>query len=102
MIKFVKEILDGSYENHIFPFFWQHGEDEKTLREYMKVIDEANCHAVCIESRPHPDFCGKKWWEDMDIILDEARKRNMKVWIVDLYVYENEVGERRENQEIES
>lgn len=83
MNKFVKEILDGSYENHIFPFFWQHGEDEKTLREYMKVIDEANCHAVCIESRPHPDFCGKKWWEDMDIILDEARKRNMKVWILD-------------------
>ncbi len=49
-------------ENDIFPFFWQHGEEEGTLRRYMQVIDEANCHAVCVESRPHPDFCGPGWW----------------------------------------
>ena len=66
-----------------FRFFWQHGEDEKTLREYMKVIDESNMKAVCVESRPHPDFCGPKWWADMDVVLDEARKRDMKVWILD-------------------
>ncbi|MCD8380085.1 MAG: hypothetical protein LUC95_07205 [Lachnospiraceae bacterium] len=65
------------------PFFWQHGEDEATLREMMAAIDGANCRAVCVESRPHPDFCGPKWWADMDIILDEAKKRNMKVWILD-------------------
>ena len=39
--------------------------------------------AVCLESRPHPDFAGPKWWEDMDVILSEARQRNMKVWILD-------------------
>lgn len=49
----------------------------------MKVIDESNIKAVCVESRPHPDFCGPKWWADMDVILDEARKRGMKVWILD-------------------
>lgn len=70
-------------ERYIFPFFWLHGEEEEKLREYMKVIDEANCKAVCVESRPHPDFCGEKWWKDMDVILDEAKKRNMKVWILD-------------------
>lgn len=79
----VEKLLSGQGENYIFPFFWQHGEDEGTLREYMRVIDEANCHAVCVESRPHPDFCGPKWWADMDVILDEARKRGMKVWILD-------------------
>lgn len=79
----IKKLLAGEFENHIMPFFWQHGEDEATLREYMKVIDESNCKAVCVESRPHPDFCGPKWWEDMDVILDEARKRGMKVWILD-------------------
>lgn len=79
----IKKLLEGKFENHIMPFFWQHSEDEATLREYMKVIDEANCKAVCVESRPHPDFCGPKWWTDMDIILDEARKRDMKVWILD-------------------
>lgn len=79
----ISRLLKGNADNHMLPFFWQHGEDEETLRKYMAVIQEANCHAVCVESRPHPDFCGDKWWEDMDIILDEARKRNMKVWILD-------------------
>lgn len=79
----IEKLLNNEMENYIFPFFWQHGEDEAVLREYMQVIYDANIRAVCIESRPHPDFAGEKWWHDMDIILDEARKRGMKVWILD-------------------
>lgn len=79
----VKRLLENKGNNYIFPFFWQHGESEEVLREYMKVIRESNIRAVCVESRPHPDFLGEKWWKDMDIILDEARKRDMKVWILD-------------------
>ncbi len=83
MNRTVEQLLNGKEENHVMPFFWQHGEGEATLREMMAAIDGANCRAVCVESRPHPDFCGPKWWADMDVILDEARKRNMKVWILD-------------------
>ena len=79
----IKKVLCGQEGNHIFPFLWLHGETEETLREYMRIINESNIAAVCVESRPHPDFCGKQWWNDMDIILDEARKRKMKVWILD-------------------
>lgn len=79
----VQKLLNGTADNRILPFFWQHGEDEVTLREYMKVIQESGCASVCVESRPHPDFCGPKWWQDMDVILDEARRRGMKVWILD-------------------
>ena len=79
----IDKLMRGEGDNYIFPFFWQHGEDEATLREYMRVIYESNLRAVCVESRPHPDFCGPKWWQDMDVILDEARKRGMKVWILD-------------------
>lgn len=79
----IEKLLSEQGGNYIFPFFWLHGEDEETLRKYMKVIYESNIRAVCVESRPHPDFCGPKWWNDMDIILDEARKRDMKVWILD-------------------
>lgn len=79
----IQRLLDGHADNHIFPFFWQHGEDEPTLRNYMCVIRQSGCGAVCVESRPHPDFCGLKWWADMDIILDEAKKLDMKVWILD-------------------
>ncbi len=83
MNKKVEKVLNGQNDNYIFPFFWQHGESEEVLREYMKVIYESNIRAVCVESRPHPDFCGEKWWQDMDVILDEARSRGMKVWILD-------------------
>lgn len=79
----IEKLIQNKGNNYIMPFFWQHGEDEITLRKYMEVIYDSNIRSVCVESRPHPDFCGAKWWTDMDIILDEARKRNMKVWILD-------------------
>lgn len=79
----IKNLLDGNAENYILPFFWQHGEDEPTLREYMGAIQASGIGAVCLESRPHKDFCGPKWWQDLDVILDEARTRDMKVWILD-------------------
>ena len=79
----IKALQKGEGGNYIFPFFWQHGETETVLREYMKAIHEANIGAVCVESRPHPDFCGEQWWHDMDIILEEAKRYGMKVWILD-------------------
>ena len=79
----INNLLDGQCGNYIMPFFWQHGEEEKILREYMGVIHDCGIGAVCVESRPHPDFCGDKWWKDMDVILEEAKKRDMKVWILD-------------------
>ena len=83
MNSIVKALLEGSSGDHVFPFFWQHGEDEVTLRKMMNVIRDCGCRSVCIESRPHPDFCGEKWWTDMDIIIDEAKKLGMKLWILD-------------------
>ncbi len=79
----IKALQKGEGGNYIFPFFWQHGETEAILREYMKAIHKANIGAVCVESRPHPDFCGEQWWHDMDIILEEAKRYGMKVWILD-------------------
>ena len=79
----IGQLLLDKGENHIAPFFWQHGEPESVLRKYMKIIQNSGCGAVCVESRPHPDFCGPGWWRDLDVILDEARKRSMKVWILD-------------------
>ena len=83
MIERINQVLADHGENYIMPFFWQHGEEEPVLRDYMRAIQDCGIEAVCVESRPHPDFCGDQWWHDMDIILDEARTRNMKVWILD-------------------
>lgn len=83
MNKRLQEVLEGQEQNYILPFLWQHGEEEQAIREEMARVHEAGIGAVCVESRPHPDFLGPKWWKDMDIIMEEARKRGMKVWILD-------------------
>ena len=79
----IQALLEGREENHQLPFLWLHGEDEATLRQMMAVIHGASCGAVCLESRTHPDFCGPQWWHDVDIILEEAKARGMRVWILD-------------------
>ena len=75
--------MDEKQTPFIFPFMWMHGEDEDTIRRYIRAIRESNLAALCVESRPHPDFMGPLWWRDMDIVLDEARKLDMQVWILD-------------------
>lgn len=82
-MKRLEEVLKNENENHIFPLFWQHSEDEQTLRTYMGKIFESGIRAVCVEARPHPEFLQEKWWIDFDIILNEAKKRDMKIWILD-------------------
>ncbi len=70
-------------KNHIFPFFWLREQTEEVLRTEIEKVYECGIRAICLESRPHPDFIGPKWWHDFDIILDECHKRDMKIWILD-------------------
>lgn len=70
-------------ENGLYPFFWQHGEEPEVLSLYMEKIAASGMKGICVEARPHPDFVGDKWWKDMDIILSEAKKLGMKMWILD-------------------
>ncbi len=70
-------------DRNIFPFLWMRGEPEEILRREIGKIAECGIHALCVEARPHDDFCGPGWWHDMDIVLEEARARDMKVWILD-------------------
>ena len=79
----VAEVLAGKQVSYILPFFWQQGESEEILREYMGAIYNSGIYEVCVESRPHPDFYGPGWWRDMGIIMNEARTRGMRVWLLD-------------------
>lgn len=79
----ITDNLQQAEGNYILPFFWQHGESEEVLRKYMQVIYDSNIREVCLEARPHPDFAGAQWFRDFDIILDEAKKLGMKLWILD-------------------
>ena len=52
------EVLAGKRVSYILPFFWQQGESEDILREYMGAINNSGIYEVCVESRIHPDFHG--------------------------------------------
>lgn len=75
--------IDKDKSNYIIPFLWLKGESEDIIREEIGKIDECGIKGICIESRPHPDFLGDGWWHDVDIIMEEAKNREMKVWILD-------------------
>ena len=42
----LKQVLEGNGGNYIFPFFWQHGEEESVLRDYMRAIREADVETL--------------------------------------------------------
>ncbi|MCQ2394918.1 MAG: hypothetical protein MJ249_11585, partial [Kiritimatiellae bacterium] len=68
------------------PLFWMHGtESEARLREYVGRVDESGQGILTTESRPHNDWMGPTWWRDLRIIIDEAKKRGMKVMLFDDY-----------------
>ncbi|MCR5715421.1 MAG: glycoside hydrolase [Lachnospiraceae bacterium] len=83
MNKRLEEALAGKPGNYILPFFWQHGEDAEMLIHYLHAIHDCGIGAVCVESRPHPDFAGDGWWRDLDVIMQEAKALDMKVWVLD-------------------
>ncbi|MBQ7379004.1 MAG: hypothetical protein IJW70_04905 [Clostridia bacterium] len=79
----LQEVLAGKESNYLLPFYWQHGTHRDRIPAQVQRIYDSGCRALCVESRPHPDFCGPEWWADVDVILAECEKRGMKVWIFD-------------------
>ncbi|RRK31236.1 hypothetical protein EBB54_07575 [Schaedlerella arabinosiphila] len=79
----IRQVIENEEDNYLFPFFWMHAGKTEGLPERVKKVYESGCRALCIESRPHEEFCEDGWWKDLDIILKEARRYDMKVWILD-------------------
>ena len=77
------DVLHRREDNYLLPFYWQHGTHRDRIPAQIRRIRDSGCRALCVESRPHPDFCGPDWWADMDIILAECEKLDMKVWVLD-------------------
>lgn len=77
------DVLNNQENNFMLPFYWLHGDHYDTIPQEVERIYNSGCRAFCVESRPHKDFVGPGWWRDMDLILQEAKKRDMQVWILD-------------------
>lgn len=76
-------IVDNVLTEYVLPFFWQHGEEHSILREEMDAIQKCGINEFCVESRTHEQFGEEQWWEDFGFLLQEAKKRGMRVWLLD-------------------
>ena len=54
----LSDVLNGREDNYLFPFYWQRGDHRDRIPAQIARIFESGCRALCVESRPHPDFCG--------------------------------------------
>lgn len=70
-------------KSYLCPLFWQHHEDKEILRRELRQMKENGIGGFIAESRPHPDYLGSGWWEDMEILVQEAKRLGLKMWIFD-------------------
>ncbi|MGN0174181.1 MAG: glycosyl hydrolase [Acutalibacteraceae bacterium] len=77
------EIKNNKEQNYLLPFYWQQGNHTDKIPMQIQEIYDSGARAVCLESRTHEGFCQDTWWRDLDVIIKEAQKRDMKVWILD-------------------
>ncbi len=79
----LQENLNGKQHDYMAPFLWLHGEDDALIVNEIQRIYDSGIRSVCLESRTHEDFGNEGWWSDVRLIMEECRKKNMRVWILD-------------------
>lgn len=75
--------LNGKQHDYMAPFLWLHGEDDALIVNEIQRIYDSGIRSVCLESRVHEDFGKEGWWSDVRLIMEECRKKDMRVWILD-------------------
>jgi hypothetical protein len=66
------------------PLFWLHGtESRERLQMYLEKVAEGHNGTFTAESRPHNDWLGPRWYEDLAICLQAAKKHDLTMWIFD-------------------
>ena len=67
----------------VMPFLWLKDETAEELAQELQAMYEMGIRSVVVESRVHQDFCGERWFREMDQIMDFARNHQMQVWLLD-------------------
>lgn len=79
----VFDCLTGKEPNYLYPFLILRDTSREDIREEIEAIYTSGCGGFLVECRGHTDWGGDRWWSDFGFVLEEARKRNMKVWLTD-------------------
>ena len=84
MSKYLKDCLTSKQRrDNVFPFLWIRDENEGEIAREIDAIFADGCREFCVESRPCSYFCEERWWEVFGFILDYAKSKGMRVWLLD-------------------
>ncbi|MCR4622586.1 MAG: hypothetical protein K5663_10955 [Clostridiales bacterium] len=77
-------LTDTEGSDALMPFMWvMTGADTLQMVSMLQTIKSCGMNAACVESRTFDDFAKESWWPLITAILEEARRLNMRVWILD-------------------
>jgi hypothetical protein len=48
--------------NYLMPFMWIRDGEHERLVSHINDIQSMGQNALCVESRPHANFCKDEWW----------------------------------------
>ncbi len=68
------------------PLFWMHGDENETrerLEMYVEKVAQGGNGCFIAESRPHSDWLGPKWYEDLKICAEAAKELDLEMWVLD-------------------
>lgn len=83
----INDCLCEKDPNYLYPFLIlrdiNENLSEEDIIEEINAIKNAGCGGFLIETRGFADWGREKWWGILGIVLAEAKRLDMKVWITD-------------------
>lgn len=76
----------------LVPLLWTQGQPPEIIRKVIQEVADGGNTGFVWESRPHPDYLGPKWWDDLGVAVAEARRLGLEVWIFDEWMYPSGVA----------
>lgn len=67
----------------IMPFVWMNEETPEELAGEIRFLRKMGLDSFIVESRVHEDFCGERWFEEIEYLLKLAQENGMKLWVLD-------------------
>ncbi len=87
MYKRISDCLRGSVPNYLYPFLILRDINEDLsiddILEEINAIKNSGCGGFLVETRGFADWGREKWWDVLGVVLKEAKRLDMKVWITD-------------------
>ena len=68
---------------YLIPLFWQRHDSHEAIETEMRKMKSVGIHTFVMEPRPHPDYLGQGWWDDVDFVLKKAEELDMFLYFFD-------------------